>query len=102
MIKVTLTNDKSGSFVSLIAKGHANTAPYGADLVCSAISSIILGGFNALEDEANFEAKVDTGYASLSSKKKASEHDEIVLSTIVTQIESLATSHPEAVKLERK
>jgi uncharacterized protein YsxB (DUF464 family) len=43
-----LLKETDGHFVSLEAKGHANSAPYGADLVCAAVSAVILGGFNAL------------------------------------------------------
>ena len=96
-----LLKEKDGHFVSLEAKGHANSAPYGADLVCAAVSAVILGGFNALEEDA-FLAKADEGYALLQAKKVPSEHDEIVLSTIITQLTSLAESHPESVRLERK
>jgi uncharacterized protein YsxB (DUF464 family) len=48
MISIVL-KETDGHFVSLEAKGHANTAPYGADLVCAAVSAVLLGGFNALK-----------------------------------------------------
>ena len=101
MISIVL-KEKDGHFVSLEAKGHANTAPYGADLVCAAVSAVILGGFNALENAKAYEAKASEGYASLQAKEIPSEHDVIVLSTIITQLTSLAESHPESVRLERK
>jgi uncharacterized protein YsxB (DUF464 family) len=101
MITIVL-KEIDGHFVSLEAKGHANTAPYGADLVCAAVSAVILGGFNALEEENAYEAKASEGYASLKAKKVPSEHDAIVISTLITQLTSLAESHPESVKLERK
>jgi uncharacterized protein len=101
MIKVLITHKTDGSFVSLEAKGHANSAPKGEDLVCAAVSGILLGGFNAL-DEQNFSAKAEEGYALLSAKKPVSEHDAIVIETLLKQLESLADSHPENVKLERK
>lgn len=97
-----LLKEKDGHFVSLEAKGHANSAPYGADLVCAAVSAVILGGFNALTNAKAYEAKASEGYASLQAKEIPSEHDEIVLSTIITQLASLAESHPESVRLERK
>lgn len=99
-VKVSYTN---GHFVSLEAKGHANSAPYGKDLICAAISAIILGGFNALKDgEKNYEVQVNEGLATLSRKLgENSEHDETVLETIVTQIESVASSYPKNVRLER-
>ena len=101
MISIVL-KEIDGHFVSLEAKGHANTAPYGADLVCAAVSAVLLGGFNALEEEKSYEVKTSEGYASLKAKSIPSEHDAIVLSTLITQLTSLASSHPEGVRLERK
>jgi uncharacterized protein YsxB (DUF464 family) len=51
MIKVLITHKTDGSFVSLEAKGHANSAPKGEDLVCAAVSGIVLGGLNSPTDE---------------------------------------------------
>jgi uncharacterized protein YsxB (DUF464 family) len=102
MIKVTLQT-KNSTFVSLEAKGHADSAPYGQDLVCASISAIILGGFNALSgNEKDYEVKVEAGYAYLKSLVAPNAHDAVVLETIVTQIESVASSYPKNVALERK
>ena len=102
MITITVTTSKDSSFVSLEAKGHANAAPEGEDLVCAAVSAIILGGFNALEGDENYEALAHKGYASLKAKQAPSEHDEVVLKTILIQLQSIAKSYPQNVALERK
>lgn len=102
MIKITVLTSSSSSFVSLEAKGHANSAPEGEDLVCSAVSAVILGGFNALQDEKNYEAKANKGYACLRAEKAPNEHDAVVIETIVIQLESIASSYPQNVALERK
>jgi uncharacterized protein len=102
MIKVTLLVTDKG-FASLEAKGHADSAPYGQDLICAAISAIILGGFNALTDDvASYDVEAKPGHACLKSLKTPSQHDSIVLEAIVKQIESVAESYPDNVKLERK
>ena len=58
MIKATFVYcDKD--LKSLTVKGHANSAPYGEDLVCAAISAIVVGGLNAYTDDPSiYEAKV--------------------------------------------
>jgi len=103
MVKVTLHYHGS-SFAEMTADGHAHSGEEGHDLVCAAISSIIFGGLNALADgDHNYEAEADKkGHIRLRSLKTPSPHDAIVLETIAKQIESLASSHPENVKLERK
>lgn len=103
MVLVTL-HYQEGSFTAMTADGHAGSGEAGHDLVCAAISSIIFGGLNALIDgDANYEAKADKkGHIRFRSLKVPSAHDSIVIETIAKQIESLASSHPENVKLERK
>jgi uncharacterized protein YsxB (DUF464 family) len=102
MIKVTLQTQNS-TFVSLEAKGHADSAPYGQDLVCASISAIILGGSMPYREmRKDYEVKVEAGYAYLKSSNAPNAHDAVVLETIVTQIESVASSYPKNVALERK
>ena len=48
MIKITVRYQSTGEFLSLESNDHANSAPHGEDLVCAAVSGIILGGINAL------------------------------------------------------
>lgn len=95
--------DRNEKFFSLEVRGHAGSGPYGHDLVCAAISGIILGGLNNLQDgDDHYKAEVKEGYVYLEALKEVSKHDEIVLETIEKQIESVATSYPKNAKLERK
>jgi uncharacterized protein len=102
MIRITVST-KEGRFASLEAKGHANSAPKGEDLVCSAVSAIVLGGLNSLTDpKGTYEVAVKEGYVLLKALKPLSEHDEIALETIVKQLESVARDNGSYAKLERK
>ncbi len=100
-IQVTYENEK---FVSLIAKGHAESADYGHDTVCAAVSAIIQGGINALkDDEKNYSLSIEKGDLELKRlTSKMSEHDEIVIETIYVQLESVAQVAKDYVQLERK
>lgn len=100
MIVVSLIT-KGNKFEELAVKGHADSAPYGEDLVCAAVSAIVLGGANALHEE-DYSFKVEEGYVQIKRKKDISQRDEIVIETMLTQLESLASSYPKNVKLERK
>ena len=90
-----------GAVMGIHAEGHAGSGPYGHDLVCAAVSAILVGGFNALEgDQYRFETK--SGLGSVVCLAKPNPRDQIVLETIVTQLASVAESYPDNVKLERK
>jgi len=102
MILITVL-EKNGSFVSLEIKGHANSAPKGEDLVCSAVSAIAVGGLNSLQDpKGTYDATVESGCVRLVALKRPSQRDQIALETIISQLESVAESQKAYVKLERK
>ena len=62
MIKVNLI--KSDETINgLEVSGHADSAQYGNDMICAAVSAIITGGFNAFNDNDFDEIELKEGYA---------------------------------------
>ena len=50
---ITVSYSKNNEIISLIeVTGHALFAPKGQDIVCSAVSSIMIGGLNNLKRAA--------------------------------------------------
>ncbi len=88
MIKIEATR-KDGKIINLTVKGHANSAPKGEDLVCAAVSSILVGGCNALSKPNCFAIKLDSGDASIKEISHANEHDYEVLETMVVQFKTV-------------
>lgn len=103
MIRIQVTYEGE-RFISLLAKGHAESAEYGHDTVCAAVSAIIQGGIQALkDDEKNYSLSIEKGDLELKRlTSKMSEHDEIVVETIYVQLESVARVSKDYVQLERK
>jgi len=92
MIKVEI-EFKGKSIASLKVKGHANSGPYGKDLVCAATTIMLTGAANALENDAeNFDVELEEGYASFVPKGPISEHDNTVLETLILQLKTLEVS----------
>jgi len=102
MIKIVVSKSCDGCFEALCVKGHAGYAAKGEDIVCSGVSAIVLGGLNAIKENSDFEIEVKEGFVEGKALKKISSNDSVVLETVTTQLESLACSYPEYVKLERK
>lgn len=48
MVEVTLKRNKANQLVAFEMSGHANSGPYGYDLVCAAVSAIAFGTVNAI------------------------------------------------------
>ena len=100
MIRISVRYTSTGEFISLVSKGHADSAPYGEDLICAAVSGILLGGINALKGK-NFTLKSDEnkGIIELCNIGKMSEHDIIVIETIVSQLQAIERDNPKFIKI---
>ncbi len=103
MITVELKGIKE-NFISLIVKGHANSDEYGKDLICAAVSAILTGGFNAINDKHSFEMILEDGNAQLIKKEgqEVSKHDQVVIETILTSLQTISESYPSYVKIKIK
>lgn len=101
MINITYElNEKA--ITSIIVKGHANQDVKGKDIVCSAVSAVIVGGANALKNKHDFQIDMKDGFMSIVAIKKISCDDEIILNTILTQLQSIAESSSQYVRIIRK
>lgn len=101
MIKIEATR-KNGKIINLTVKGHANSAPKGEDLVCSAVSAILVGGCNALTQPNCFAIKLDSGDASISELNHANEHDYEVLETMMIQFKTIEESYRKFLQIIEK
>ena len=101
MIKITASR-KNGKIVNLTVKGHANSAPHGEDLVCAAVSSILVGGCNALNKHNCFAIKLNEGDASITEVSHANEHDYEVLETMMIQFKTVEESNKKFLQVIEK
>lgn len=102
MIKVTYETENS-QIASLEIKGHAHSAEPGKDLVCSAVSAVTFGGLNALRNTSKtLHIEVNEGYVLITKTGEMLHEDEIVMQTILTQLETISRDYPKYVKISRK
>ena len=94
MIKIVIKRDvRSDKITQIEVKGHANSAPYGKDLVCAAISAILTGGMNTLNDK-EYDFKLEEGDAHIKALDIPSDHDAVVLNTIEVQLKTVEEFDP--------
>lgn len=60
MIVIKVDRDTNGNIESFSMNGHAESGPYGYDLVCAGVSSIAFGSINALEALCHLNAEAIT------------------------------------------
>ena len=100
MIKVKIGHASNNQVNFLEVTGHANSAPYGKDLICAAVSAVITGGFNNLVNLKNYEIKLDEGHAYFKSNAPLDAHDEAVIETIICGLNTIRESNPEFVEVK--
>ncbi len=63
MTKVTIRKNKSGDYLEFICEGHAGYAKRGEDVVCAAISALVINTINSLEELTKEPVDVETNEA---------------------------------------
>ena len=101
MIKVEI-NYKGNGLDSLRVKGHANSGPYGHDLVCAAVSAVTIGALNALEQEDAYDIDIDEGDVKLVANKPIEEHDMTVIETLIIQLKTIETSYKGTIDIKER
>lgn len=99
MIKILIKTEENQVRL-LEVKGHAKSAPLGKDLICAAVSAVVTGGFNAIQDVDNFHFILQEGHASIEAKGPISSHDEIVIETIIASLRTIAEESPDFVTIK--
>ena len=102
MIRIEIVENASG-IQKILVQGHAGQGPYGHDLCCAAVSAILFGGYNALQDdEKAYHYDIKEGYALLEVVGEVEEKEQIVLRTIEIQLESVRRSYPQNIEIQIK
>ena len=92
MITITVKK-RQGDYVSFLSKGHAGYAEEGYDIICSAVSALVITTVNSIETftEDQIEVKEDDGFVSFRFEKVPSDKSKLLMDSLVlglTQIEN--------------
>ena len=105
MIRVTLYYDTDERLAGYEFSGHAESAPYGEDLVCAAASTLAIVTENSLAVQGvHYEAEQDEGYVKLMLSPIADDREaliaEAVLKTLEVGASALAETYPNYIKAD--
>lgn len=102
MIKVKVS-DREGKIDSIIITGHADYAEYGKDIVCSAVSSIVITTVNAI-------FSFNTDYISYDEMKDkfvitVKLHNELVdklIANMLNMLQEIEEDYPKNIKIRKE
>ena len=88
---------------SIDIQGHALFAPKGKDLVCAGVSSIAVGGMNALEELAHgvCQLQMEEGKIMIQVQDFQSEKAQFILKTILIQLLTMEESYGNYIQIKQ-
>ena len=102
MIKIQIAREDE-KILSISMQGHADYDRYGKDIVCSAASTIIIGGINAIAKLGYIgfiSYNVDAGDVEVKINDTKIENLQIILETLVIQFLSIEESYPKYITVQ--
>ena len=100
MIKIQIGHASNNQVNFLEITGHANSAEYGKDLVCAAVSAVVTGGFNNLVHVSDYDIKLQEGHAYFKSERPLDAHDEVVIETIICGLKTICEENPKFIAIK--
>lgn len=105
MIKIIVKHSKEKQIKEIKVSGHAQSAVYGRDLVCAAVSSAAVGIANALVEYDFLKNNMGTidlkeGYLQI-KVDNSNEKIQVVLETFVTILTTIEISYSKYIKITK-
>ncbi|KSU83778.1 ribosomal-processing cysteine protease Prp [Fictibacillus enclensis] len=110
MIKVTIYRDERKSITSFSMSGHADSGPYGQDLVCAGASAVSFGAINAVEVLCSVTPDVEThedgGYLIFRTPDHLEDHIhekvQLLLEGMVVSLQTIENDYGRFISLQEK
>ncbi|WAM30921.1 ribosomal-processing cysteine protease Prp [Caldicellulosiruptor naganoensis] len=98
---------KIGYYYKVVVKGHSGFAPRGKDIVCSAVSSVILANVNGCIEilKAVHRIKQESGYLEfeiIDENENVLKESSLLLQTAYLALKEIESQYPKYVKVEVK
>ena len=86
---------KDGSYEEFISKGHGGYAEAGQDIVCAAVSALIINTVNSLEKftDDKFDVQEKDGFVSIHFRNNLSERAMLLMDSLLLGLTEIAGSY---------
>jgi len=101
MIKVDIYRNAAGSIYRYVVTGHANTAPYGQDIVCAGVSALTQTAVLGLKQQLGreFSLTVKSGKIDVELQDPPDEMTAAILETMLLGLKEIAKINPDSVRI---
>ena len=89
---------KNSRCIQVVSKGHAEYAEEGQDIICAAVSVLMVNTANSIETltEDGFTCEEDDGYVAIAIEEKASEGAYLLMESLRLGLESIRETYGDA------
>lgn len=103
MITATVTKDTKGIYKGFTVKGHALFEDAGKDIVCSAVSILVINTLNSIESftDNDFTCDNDNGIF-FAFKNKPDERAVLLMDSLVLGLKGISSNYSDYLRLEIK
>ena len=94
MITITVKK-RNGNYLEFVSKGHAGYAEEGQDIVCAAVSVLIITTVNSLEKftDDKFDVQEKDGFVSIHFRNDLSERGMLLMDSLLLGLTEIAGSY---------
>ena len=95
MINITVKK-RNGSYLDFLSRGHAGYAEEGQDIVCAAVSALIITTVNSLDEftDEKIEVGEDDGYVSIHFKTNPNtERGKLLMDSLILGLTEIEHSY---------
>ena len=94
MITITVKK-RNGNYLEFLSKGHAGYAQEGQDIVCAAVSALIITTVNSLEafTQDEFQAEEKDGYVSIRFTKPVTDQGKLLMDSLILGLTEIEHSY---------
>lgn len=106
MIKVVLY-EEAGILTAFEIGGHANSGPYGFDLVCAGVSAVSFGCVNAVMELCSTDLHIDQGadggylYVKLPKSMYMTKEAQLILKTMVVSLQTIEREYEQFIQIKK-
>ena len=99
MTKIIFSKDQNSNIKQFICKGHAEFGKYGKDIICAAVSVLVINTINSLEELCHLKmdvtTDVETGYIKCVLPDVLDEKSKVLLDALVLGLTSVESQYGE-------
>ena len=99
MTKIIFSKDQNSNIKQFICKGHAEFGKYGKDIICAAVSVLVINTINSLDELCHLKmdvtTDVETGYIKCVLPDVLDEKSKVLLDALVLGLTSVESQYGE-------